>query len=76
MLAWLVAVGLWLQSALFLVWVLVWLTPAWILILKVYEEREVEIRFGEAYRATKARTPFLWPQWTAGMTRRQLAAAA
>jgi protein-S-isoprenylcysteine O-methyltransferase Ste14 len=61
-LAWLVAVGLWLQSAFFLVWVLVLVAPALILFLKVYEERELEIRFGEAYRAYKARTPFLWPR--------------
>lgn len=59
-LAWLVAVGLWLQSAFFLVWVLVLVTPALIVVLKVYEERELEIRFGEAFRAYKARTPFLW----------------
>lgn len=63
-LAWLVAIGLWLQSAFFLVWVLVLVTPAWIVVLKVYEERELEIRFGEAYRAYKARTPFLWPRGT------------
>ncbi len=61
-LAWLVAVGLWLQSAFFLAWVLVLVVPVWIVILKVYEERELEIRFGEAYRAYRARTPFLWPR--------------
>jgi protein-S-isoprenylcysteine O-methyltransferase Ste14 len=61
-LAWLVAVGLWLQSTLFVVWVLVLVAPAWIAFLKVYEERELEIRFGEAYREYKAKTSFLWPR--------------
>jgi len=61
-LAWLVAVGLWLQSTLFVVWVLVLVAPAWIVYLKVYEERELEIRFGEAYRTYKAKTSFLWPR--------------
>jgi protein-S-isoprenylcysteine O-methyltransferase Ste14 len=61
-LAWLVAVGLWLQSALFVVWVLVLAAPAWIVFLKAYEERELEIRFGHAYRAYKETTPFLWPR--------------
>jgi len=61
-LAWLVAVGLWLQSTLFVVWVLVLVAPAWVVFLKVYEERELEIRFGEAYREYKAKTSFLWPR--------------
>lgn len=61
-LAWLVAVGLWLQSTLFVVWVLVLVAPALIVFLKVYEERELEIRFGEAYRTYKAKTSFLWPR--------------
>jgi protein-S-isoprenylcysteine O-methyltransferase Ste14 len=61
-LAWLLAVGLWLQSALFLVWVLALAAPAWIVFLKGYEERELEIRFGDAYRAYRATTPFLWPR--------------
>lgn len=61
-LTWLVAVGLWLQSMLFVVWVLVLVAPALIVFLKVYEERELEIRFGEAYRTYKAKTSFLWPR--------------
>jgi len=60
-LACLVAVGLWLQSALFLLWHLALVTPAWLFAVKVYEERELEIRFGEAYRLYRASTPFLWP---------------
>lgn len=61
-LAWLAAVGLWLQSALFLAWVLALVTPAWVVYLRVYEERELEIRFGDAYRAYRAKTAFLWPR--------------
>jgi protein-S-isoprenylcysteine O-methyltransferase Ste14 len=61
-LAWLVAVGLWLQSLFFLIWVLILVIPAWIAILKVYEERELEIRFGEAYRTYREKTSFLWPR--------------
>jgi protein-S-isoprenylcysteine O-methyltransferase Ste14 len=61
-LAWLVTIGLWLQSTLFVVWVLFLVTPVEIMVLKVYEERELEIRFGEAYREYKAKTSFLWPK--------------
>jgi protein-S-isoprenylcysteine O-methyltransferase Ste14 len=60
-LACLFAVGLLLQSALFLVWHVAFVTPAWLFLVKVYEERELEIRFGEAYRLYRDSTPFLWP---------------
>lgn len=59
--AFLVAFGLWIQSALFLAWVLGLVTPAFLLYLKLYEERELELRFGESYRSYKARTPMLIP---------------
>jgi len=59
---WFLAIGLWLQSAGFVAWVLLLATPAELTFLKVYEERELEIRFGDSYRAYKARTPFLWPR--------------
>jgi protein-S-isoprenylcysteine O-methyltransferase Ste14 len=61
-LAFLVGLGLWLQSGLFLVWVLVVVSPAMLIFLKVYEERELEIRFGDEYTAYKHRTPMLWPR--------------
>jgi len=61
-LACLFAIGLLLQSALFLAWVLLLVAPAWIVYLKVYEERELEIRFGQGYREYRARTSFLWPR--------------
>jgi protein-S-isoprenylcysteine O-methyltransferase Ste14 len=60
-LACLFAVGLWLQSALFLLWHVALVTPVLLFYVKVYEERELEIRFGEAYRVYRASTPFFWP---------------
>ncbi len=60
-LAFLAAYGLYIQSALFLAWVLLLATPAWLVFLKVYEERELELRFGASYLAYKARTPMLIP---------------
>jgi protein-S-isoprenylcysteine O-methyltransferase Ste14 len=61
-LSWFAAIGLWLQSVPFIAWVVFLLAPAEIEFLKVYEERELEIRFGEPYRAYKAKTAFLWPR--------------
>jgi len=58
----LVAAGLLLQSAMFVAWVLILVAPVWIVYLKIYEERELEIRFGQSYRRYKARTSFLWPR--------------
>lgn len=58
----LVALGIWLQSGLYLLWVLVVFTPAIIMYLLIYEERELEIRFGTAYRDYKATTPMLLPR--------------
>jgi protein-S-isoprenylcysteine O-methyltransferase Ste14 len=62
MILFLLAVGLWLQSALFMVWVLALPVSAELTYLKLYEERELEIRFGQSYRDYKARTSFLWPK--------------
>jgi protein-S-isoprenylcysteine O-methyltransferase Ste14 len=58
----LVALALRLRSANFLVWSLVGATPAWISFLKIYEERELEIRFGHSYLEYKRRTPMLLPR--------------
>lgn len=60
-LAWLLSFGVWIGSALFLGWALLLVTPAWLVFLKAYEERELEIRFGDPYRDYKARTPMLLP---------------
>lgn len=61
-LAFLVGLGLWLQSTLFLVWVIIVVCPVIFLFLKVYEERELEIRFGDAYLDYKVRTPMFFPR--------------
>ncbi len=61
-LVWFVTIGLWLQSTLFVAWVLVLVTPVEMFVIKVYEERELEIRFGQSYRDYKAKTAFLWPR--------------
>jgi protein-S-isoprenylcysteine O-methyltransferase Ste14 len=58
------SLGIWFRSALFVLWVLILFAPALIFFVKVYEERELEIRFGEAYREYKAKTSFLWPRKT------------
>jgi protein-S-isoprenylcysteine O-methyltransferase Ste14 len=61
-LAFLIGLGLWLQSALFLVWLLVVVSPAFFIYLKVFEERELEIRFGESYLEYKTKTPMFIPR--------------
>ncbi|NUO79082.1 hypothetical protein HUU05_03320 [candidate division KSB1 bacterium] len=60
--AFLLSVGLWLQSELFILWMMVLVIPAWLFLLKVFEERELEIRFGASYAEYKLRTPMLWPR--------------
>jgi protein-S-isoprenylcysteine O-methyltransferase Ste14 len=37
--------------------------PAHIFYLKFFEERELELRFGQSYVAYKRRVPFLIPRW-------------
>jgi protein-S-isoprenylcysteine O-methyltransferase Ste14 len=61
-LAFLLALGIWFQSALFVLWVLILVTPAWLVFVKIYEERELGIRFGAAYQEYKSRTPMLFPR--------------
>lgn len=61
-LAFLIGVGLWLRSAAFLAWLLVVASPVTLLFLKMYEERELEIRFGEGYEEYRKKTPMLWPR--------------
>jgi len=53
-----IAGAVWLQSLHALLWTILWLAPAWILFVRFYEERELEIRFGESYLQYKAQTPF------------------
>lgn len=61
-LAFLVSLGIWFQSTLFLLWAVLLVTPALLIFVKVYEERELEIRFGAPYLEYKARTPMLFPR--------------
>jgi protein-S-isoprenylcysteine O-methyltransferase Ste14 len=61
-LAFLLALGIWFQSLLFVFWVLILFAPALLVFVKVYEERELEIRFGSSYLEYKSRTPMLLPR--------------
>ena len=61
-LAFFLSLGIWFQSALFVLWVLILLAPALLFFVKVYEERELEIRFGASYLEYKSRTPMLFPR--------------
>jgi protein-S-isoprenylcysteine O-methyltransferase Ste14 len=56
------SIGLWLSSLLLVLWSLALVTPCVIFFLRVYEERELEIRFGAAYREYRQATPMLWPR--------------
>jgi len=60
--AFFLSLGIWFQSSLFLLWVVILIIPAFLFILKVYEERELELRFGAPYLAYKAKTPLLFPR--------------
>jgi protein-S-isoprenylcysteine O-methyltransferase Ste14 len=61
-LAFFLSLGVWFQSALFVLWVLILVTPALLGFVKIYEERELEIRFGASYQEYKSRTPMLFPR--------------
>jgi protein-S-isoprenylcysteine O-methyltransferase Ste14 len=56
------SLGIWFQSVLFVLWVLILFAPALLAIVKVFEERELEIRFGATYLEYKSRTPMLFPR--------------
>ncbi|MFX0121671.1 MAG: hypothetical protein ACFE9A_19935, partial [Candidatus Hodarchaeota archaeon] len=57
----LLSLGSYFQSTGFILWVLTLVLPVWIFFLKIYEEKELEIRFGETYLEYKSRTPLLLP---------------
>jgi protein-S-isoprenylcysteine O-methyltransferase Ste14 len=61
-LAFLIGLGVWLRSAVFLLWMLALLSPIVLFFLTIFEERELEIRFGRSYLDYKARTPMLFPR--------------
>jgi protein-S-isoprenylcysteine O-methyltransferase Ste14 len=60
--AFFLSLGIWFQSVMFLLWVLLLFTPALLFFVKTYEERELEIRFGSSYMEYKSRTPMLVPR--------------
>ena len=61
-LAFFLSLGIWFQSVLFVLWVLILFAPALLFFVKVYEERELEIRFGASYLEYRSRTPMLFPR--------------
>ena len=61
-LAFLLSLGVWFRSGLCILWALLLFTPALLFFVKIYEERELEIRFGESYLAYRSRTPMLFPR--------------
>jgi protein-S-isoprenylcysteine O-methyltransferase Ste14 len=61
-LSFLLSLGLWFRSALFVLWALIVFAPALLVFVKVYEERELECRFGASYLEYKSRTPMLFPR--------------
>lgn len=61
-LAFLLSLGIWFQSVLFMFWVLILFAPALLVFVKVYEERELEVRFGASYLEYKSSTPMLFPR--------------
>lgn len=62
LLAFLLSTGVWLRSLWFILWVLAAVTPVMLAFLKWFEERELEIRFGQSYLDYRVRTPMLWPR--------------
>lgn len=57
-----VCLGLWMRSTWLILWTLLLLTPVAVVVLKVFEERELEIRFSTEYQAYKNRVPMLFPR--------------
>jgi protein-S-isoprenylcysteine O-methyltransferase Ste14 len=59
------ALSLLIGSTLLTVFVLAGVIPAHLFFLKFFEERELELRFGESYRQYKHEVPFLIPKLSA-----------
>jgi len=60
--AFFLSLGIMFQSTFFELWVLIIVVPEFLFFVKVYEERELEFRFGRPYLEYKARTPMLFPK--------------
>jgi protein-S-isoprenylcysteine O-methyltransferase Ste14 len=56
------SLGIWFQSTMFVLWILILFAPAMLFFVKVFEERELEFRFGASYLEYKSRTPMLFPK--------------
>ena len=56
------SLGIWFQSTMFVLWVLILFAPALLFFVKVFEERELELRFGASYLEYKSKTPMLFPR--------------
>ncbi|MBP7331729.1 MAG: isoprenylcysteine carboxylmethyltransferase family protein [Firmicutes bacterium] len=50
-------------STFFILWSLIVLIPVHVFFLKYFEERELEIRFGDSYREYRRKVPFLIPSF-------------
>jgi len=61
--------GLWMRSLTMAAWTLLFLTPILTVILRLFEERELEIRFGAEYLEYKARVPMLVPRFLSRIIR-------
>jgi protein-S-isoprenylcysteine O-methyltransferase Ste14 len=61
-LSFLISLGIWFQSVLFVLWVLIIFAPALLFFVKVYEEQELGFRFGASYQEYKSNTPMLFPR--------------
>jgi protein-S-isoprenylcysteine O-methyltransferase Ste14 len=59
---WFASMGLERGSVWFLVWLATSVSPGWIFFAKVYEERELELRFGQSYVEYRQRTPMFLPR--------------
>ena len=56
------SLGIWFQSVLEILWGLIVYTPALLMFVQVYEERELEIRFGASFLEYKSKTSMLFPR--------------
>lgn len=57
------ALGFLAGSTYFTLWMLIEVIPSHILYLKIFEELELELRFGQPYIEYKKHTPFLIPNF-------------
>ena len=68
---WFASMGLERGSVWFLVWLATSVSPGWIFFAKIYEERELELRFGRSYVEDRQRTPMFLPRKSRETARRK-----